>query len=282
MISIVIPVLNEENAIASTIAACKRIVEVSGNKDSEIIVVDDASEDRTPEIASGSDVKYIRHIANNGYGRSLKDGILAANNDIIVICDADGTYPVEKIPYMVELFGKGNDMVVGQRQWAHYKESFLKRTARKILKKIVEFAANKSISDINSGLRVFSKKEIIRYFPDLCNTFSFTTSLTLNYLLTERTIAYLPAEYQKRKGKTKVRIIKDSWITLRFVFRALKKYKPAKIWLLALLMLTVVGFACTVISLLWFPFNMALFVVCTVLFLLTVMLLIVILHQRKT
>jgi polyisoprenyl-phosphate glycosyltransferase len=282
MISIIIPVLNEENAIASTVAGCKKVIEIAGNSHSEIIVVDDASDDKTPEIAKSSGVKYIRHSENKGYGRSLKDGILVANNDIIIICDADGTYPLEKIPEMLELFGKGNNMVIGQRQWTLFKESFFKKIARNNLKKLAEFTTSKKIQDVNSGLRVFSRKEIIEYLPELCETFSFTTSLTLHYLFNDRSVAYLPVEYRKRSGKTKVRMLKDSLVTIKFIMLALKKYALLRLWVILLLPLFFLGFIAAIFSLLWFPENFPVLMISILFFSLTILLLIVILQKRKS
>ena len=72
-------------------------------------------------------------------------------------------------------------MVVGAREGKNYSESIKKGALRFILKYLVEFTAGRRIPDINSGLRVFSRSAVMQYFPHLCDTFSFTTSLTLAY-----------------------------------------------------------------------------------------------------
>ncbi len=232
MVSIIIPSYNEEECIQNTINKCKEQLIKIGNEKSEIIVIDDGSIDNTYLRSFESGVKTIRHPHNIGYGKALKDGILASKNDLIIIADADGTYPIEIIPELLIMYQKGYNMVVGARSGKHYNESFLKRFNRKLLKFLVEFTAGRKIDDINSGLRIFSKSEIIPYFDTLCNTFSFTTSLTLAYMMTGKFVGYLPINYSKRIGKTKVRLFRDALRTFQFILEAILYYNPIKIFLL--------------------------------------------------
>jgi polyisoprenyl-phosphate glycosyltransferase len=230
MISIIIPAYNEEKAIVDTIKRCKKVLE---NYDgSEIIIVDDCSKDKTYELISAEDVNIIKHPHNIGYGKSLKDGILLAKNDTIAISDADGTYPIEDIPILEKEFRKGFDMVVGARQGSFYDESFKKMVLRKILKYLVEFAAGRKIKDINSGLRVFSKETIVQYFNKLCNTYSFSTSMTLAYMMNGKFVSYVPIKYKKRIGSSKVKIFRDSLRTMQFIIEAIMFYNPIKIFIL--------------------------------------------------
>ncbi len=241
MFSIVIPAYNEENAIEDTVVRCKNIIEKYGDSSSEIIVVDDSSSDGTYEKSKSLEVIVLRHPHNIGYGRSLKDGILKSSNDIIIITDADGTYPIESIPDLLEEYKKGFDMVVGARQGKNYHESFFKKRFRWILRFLVEFTAGRKIPDINSGLRIFSKSEITNFFDTLCDTFSFTTSLTLAYMMKGKFVKYIPIEYEKRIGKTKVKLFKDSTRTLQFIVEAILYYNPIKIFLVFDYILIIIG-----------------------------------------
>jgi len=231
MFSIVIPAFNEENAIEDTISRCKNIISKYGDGKSEIIVVDDSSSDQTFEMAKKTGVIVLKHPHNIGYGRSLKDGILKSSNDKIIITDADGTYPIESIPELLNEFDEGFDMVVGARQGKHYHESFFKKRFRWLLRLLVEFTAGRKIPDINSGLRVFRKKDIVPFFDTLCDTFSFTTSMTLAYMMKGKFVQYIPIEYEKRVGETKVKLFKDSTRTLQFIVEAILYYNPIKIFI---------------------------------------------------
>lgn len=242
MISIVIPAYNEQDSIASTIKEITSVLE-SSDKDYEIVVVDDGSRDNTGAEAKNAGAKVVRNPHNVGYGLSLKRGILAAKHDTILITDADLTYPANHIPDLIKLYKDGEfDMVVGQRTGEHYRESALKAPMRAILKFLVEFTAGRHIPDINSGMRIFNRNTVKEHFSRLCDTFSFTTSMTLAYMMTGRFVTYMPIEYNERVGRSKVRLFRDSLRTLQYIIEAAVYYNPLKIFVLMMFMLMVLSF----------------------------------------
>jgi glycosyltransferase involved in cell wall biosynthesis len=232
MISVIIPALNERNAIVETINRVNAVLAGAQLTPFEIVVVDDGSSDDTGQLAEQAGARVLRHPHNIGYGRSLKDGILAATYDTIVISDADGSYPLEAIPSLVERFNQGFDMVVGARTGPNYRESMLKSPLRAVLKMIVEFTANREIPDINSGLRVFRKQVAAGYFDHVSNLFSFTTSLTLAYMMNSKFVDYINIGYNERIGRSKVHLFRDSLRTLQYVLEAATYYNPLKIFVL--------------------------------------------------
>ena len=232
MISVVIPALNEKDAIADTVLRAQAVLKRAGMKDFEIVVVDDGSSDDTGDRAIAAGARVVRHPHNVGYGRSLKDGILAARFDVVVITDADGTYPLEASPQLLEKFNDGFDMIGGARQGKHYRQSALKMPLRSLLRGIVEFTAGRSIPDINSGLRVFRRSTVVQYFDHLCDTFSFTTSMTLGYMMTGRFVGYVAIDYHERVGSSKVRLFRDSLKTLQYVIESAIYYNPLPMFLL--------------------------------------------------
>lgn len=245
MITVVIPAYNEENAISDTIESVSSIL-LKSYAEIEIIVVDDGSLDATSERALRTGASVIRHPQNVGYGRSLKSGIAAAKYDTIVIIDADMTYPAESIPRLIEELDKGFDMVVGARTGFHYSGSMFKGPLRSVLKAVVQFVAGRKVPDANSGLRVFHKSTILGYLDHLCDTFSFTTSQTLGYMLTGRFVAYVPIDYHKRVGSTKVKLFMDSFRTLQYILQTAMYYNPMKIFVLFSMVcigLSFIGFA---------------------------------------
>lgn len=231
MISIVIPALNEQEAIVGTVEAARQVCAQAGWDGYEIIVVDDGSSDRTGELAAAAGAKVLRHPSTSGYGRSLKDGIAIAHNDLIAISDADGTYPLDRLPQLMERINAGFDMAVGARTGQEYRESAVKVPLRLILRGLVEFTAGRRIPDINSGLRIFRRKTAMPFFSHLCNTFSFTTSMTLAYLMNGLYIAYVEIPYYRRVGSTKVRLFKDSLATMQYIVQAILYYNPIKLFI---------------------------------------------------
>ena len=235
MVSIVIPAYNEEDVIAETVNSILRAFEKAGKEKPEIIVIDDCSTDQTSAICQTLDVVALKNPVNVGYGFSLKRGINKASNDTIVITDADGTYPIDQIPALLDIYNQGFDMVVGARQGSHYEQSFMKKQLRYFLKSLVEYTTNNTIPDINSGLRIFSQKESQKILYQLSNAFSFTTSITLVYMLNHKFVTYIPIPYEKRVGNSKVRIVRDIFRTLQYIFEIILYYNPVKIYILLLL-----------------------------------------------
>ena len=231
-ISIIIPAYNEAGAIHDTV---RRVLEVCGKlaRPYEIIVVDDGSTDGTGEAASRAGAKVIINPANGGYGLSLQRGIKQAQYPLIAITDADGTYPVEELPGFLRGIDKGFDMVVGARQGEVFEGSVVKSFSRKVFKWLAEYVAGQRIPDINSGLRIFRKDLALRYLPETCLGFSFTTSLTLVFMLQGHFVQYVPISYSARIGKTKVRHFRDALRTLQIMTQIILRYNPIKLFLLA-------------------------------------------------
>lgn len=235
-LSIVLPAYNEEGAIGPVVEALKAL-----GLNAEIVVVDDGSTDATARIAAEHGATVVRRPGNGGYGRSVKSGVAHAKHDVIVVTDADGTYPIDKIPALLAEFEKGFDMVVGARQGEAYRESFLKSLLRGVLKLIVEFATGRKIPDVNSGLRVFRASTAKPYFPDICDGFSFTTTITLVYLLTHKAVSYVPISYSKRIGRSKVKMLRDTLRTFQYITECIVRYNPLKIFLSLVIVELIVG-----------------------------------------
>jgi glycosyltransferase involved in cell wall biosynthesis len=195
-----------------------------------LIVVDDGSTDATAARAEAAGARVIRHAGNRGYGAALKTGILAARGAIVVITDADGTYPNERIPEIVGLM-RDNDMVVGARTGANVSIPLARRPAKWVLGKLANYLSESRIPDLNSGLRAFRRETAIRYFPILPRKFSFTTTITLAMLVNDHAVAFLPVDYHSRRGRSKIRPIPDTLNFLALIIRTVLYFRPLKIFL---------------------------------------------------
>ncbi len=236
-ISVVIPAFNEETVLARVVTQLREVLG-RAQIDHEILVVVDGATDNTESVAQEVADTVVTHPMNMGYGRSLKTGIAAAQHDLIVITDADGTYPIERIPDLVAL-SEHFDMVVGARTGTVYQGGSVKRVGRIIFRWLSEFATGQCIPDINSGLRVFRRRQILQFFPLISSGFSFTTTSTLVYLLNGMFVHYLPIEYHKRQGESKVRHVRDSLRALQIIIEAILRCNPIKAFLLLIVPLLV-------------------------------------------
>ena len=231
MISVIVPAYNEEKSVKKTIEEIQKVLKKNHlEKGSEIIIVNDGSSDKTKEVSLKCGVKVIDNPSNMGYGYSLKKGIEEAKNEIIVITDADNTYPFTSVVEMLKKKEEGFDLVIGARTGKYYRQSVFKNFLRRLLKMLVQIVSGKKIKDINSGLRVFDKSTVTKYFSRLCNTFSFTTSQTLAYLMNDKFVTYVDIPYRKREGKSKIRLIRDSLKSLKYILEACIYYNPLKIF----------------------------------------------------
>ena len=127
-----------------------------------------------------------------------------------------------------------------------------------MFKSLSEFTTGRHIPDINSGFRVFRRSEVIPFYPNISSGFSFTTTVTLAYMLNDLTVHYMPIPYHRRTGSSKVRYFRDTLRSLQIIVEAILQYNPLKIFLLmafSFLLLTVllagsaIGFSSTVIGL---------------------------------
>ncbi|MCK4619109.1 MAG: glycosyltransferase family 2 protein [Desulfobacterales bacterium] len=242
-ISIVIPVYNEEKeSLSNTISQLFRI---SWPGNMEIIVVDDGSDEKVKdlEISSMDRIKIIRHKRNRGYGAALKTGISNSCNECIVITDADGTYPNERIPELVAIFEKGNfDMVVGARVGRNVKIPLIRKPAKWFITKLASYLTDTKIPDINSGLRVMKKNVVEKYLNILPDGFSFTSTITLAMLTNSYRVKYVPIDYFERKGKSKIRPFHDTLNFIQLIIRTVMYFNPLKIFVPLSLSLVLLAF----------------------------------------
>jgi len=114
VISVVIPALNEEGVVGKTVRSVPVDELKARGFDVEILVVDNASEDNTANEAREAGARVVRE-DNRGYGNAYKRGFREARGDILVMGDADLTYPFEMIPEFVDEIMRGYDFVIGDR-----------------------------------------------------------------------------------------------------------------------------------------------------------------------
>ncbi|MCL4488413.1 MAG: glycosyltransferase family 2 protein [Chloroflexi bacterium] len=235
-ISIIVPAFNEQESIGDVLNGLRDWCDRG-----EVIVVDDASTDRTAEIAKQAGVRVIKHLHNKGYGAALKTGIRAAAGDIIVMMDGDGQHSGTQIQPLLDAFGD-NDMVVGARAKGS-DAPLVRRPGKWILTKVANYLAETQIPDLNSGLRIFRRDIAMRFLHILPNGFSFTTTLTLAMFKEGYNVAYVPITTRPRVGTSTVNPVPHGLSTIMLIIRIIALFDPLKVFLPASVCLFLIGAA---------------------------------------
>jgi glycosyltransferase involved in cell wall biosynthesis len=227
--SIIIPSYNEEKAINKVIADLRKHLPKK-EYDYEIIVINDGSTDQTRQILEKiEDIKIINHPFNQGYGTSLKDGIRAAKNEIIVMLDGDDTYPIEQIPKFLK-FTNDYSMVSGARTGNNIQIPFVRRPGKFIINQLANFLIGQKIPDLNCGLRVIKKSNVTEFFYLLPNRFSFTITHLLACLSNGYPVKFIKIDYFKRKGKSSLKP-SNFFLFIGLIIRIIMYFNPLKFFL---------------------------------------------------
>lgn len=160
-IFIVIAAFNEESVIDKVINEIKKLGYTN------IIVVDDGSNDKTFQKAKKTSVLVFRHFINRGKGAAIKTGIKAAEKmgaDIIVTLDADGQHNPENLNKMVESLFQGYDVVLGSRITNHQFMPITRIIFNMTANLIIFILYGLWVNDSQSGFRVYSKKAFTKIY----------------------------------------------------------------------------------------------------------------------
>ncbi|MGK0218017.1 MAG: glycosyltransferase involved in cell wall biosynthesis [Planctomycetota bacterium] len=241
-VTLVVPAYDEENGIEGVV---ERLAALELGVPFELLVVNDGSEDATGERLEELSKRFpvlrvIEHPINRGYGAALKTGFAAAKHDVVVITDADGTYPEDRIKDLLARIDDGAEMAIGARIGANVHIPLIRRPAKNVLRLLASYLAGRKIPDLNSGLRAFRRELVMKYVPVLPNGFSFTTTITLASITNNHRVDYIKIDYAPRSGRSKIKPIRDTLgftaLIIRTVvyFNPLKVFYPAALSLLAL------------------------------------------------
>ena len=231
-VTIVVPVYNEEKGVQGVL---ERLAKLDLGAPTEILAVNDGSEDGTAAAlravaAKLSNLRVVTHAANQGYGAALKTGFAYAKHRVVVITDADGTYPEDRIVDLLRCIDDGAEMAVGARLGEDVHIPISRRPAKAFLRRLASFLAGTPIPDLNSGLRAFRRELVLTYRPILPQGFSFTTTITLAALTNGHRVDYVSVNYAQRHGRSKIRPIRDTLGFTALILRTVLYFNPLKVF----------------------------------------------------
>jgi glycosyltransferase involved in cell wall biosynthesis len=231
-ISIILPALNEGGIVGKTIKEIPLEKLRALGLEPEVIVVDNGSEDKTAEEAKDAGAKVVFE-KEKGYGAAYLRGFQEAKGDIIVIADADGTYPLEIIPEFITplIYGK-KDFVIGSRLRGKIfpgAMSFLHRyIGNPLLTFLLNLFFNIGVSDVHCGMRAFTR-EALQRMNLKTKGMEFASEMIIEAKRKNLRVTEIPIEYRRRGGgMKKLSSFKDGWRHLRVMML----YSPTILFLI--------------------------------------------------
>lgn len=236
LLSIVVPVFNEEAAIDAMIdrlVATKRVLmEQRQVRDVEILIVDDGSTDRTAErIKAHAGVQLVQHGENRGYGAALKTGFQRAQGQYVAFLDADASYRPESIPDLLErLRQERADLVIGSRMMTRDNGMpAVRRLGNWLFAKMLGWLVGRRVTDSASGLRMFRREIVSRLLP-LPDSLSLTPAMSARAFHEGLKTIEVPIPYDVRAGRSKLRIVRDGLRFFSSILTVSRLYNPLKLF----------------------------------------------------
>ena len=228
-VSLIVPVYNEAEGLRAFLEDIQRVIE-SVSFPVEVVLVDDGSDDATPEILRGQPYPVHRHDTNRGYGAAIKTGLEYSRHEAVVMIDSDGTYRLEEILAVIRHLDE-YDMVVGARLGPNARVPWTRRPAKWLIRQFAAWMVRRPIPDLNSGLRAVRRAPLEKIQQLLPDGFSLTTTITVAFLSMGKRVYFHPIQYQKRAGKSKFHPVRDTWNMILVILRTVVLLRPLNVFL---------------------------------------------------
>jgi hypothetical protein len=135
---------------------------------------------------------------------------------------------------------QGYDTVIGMRDSGSFQYSY-RMPGKKFLHGLAGYLVGERPPDVNSGLRIFRRKDALSYLPLLPNGFSFTTTITLAMLKDGYELGWVPIHVEKRQGRRSSVSLRDGFNTMLLIIRIATLFNPLKIFVPVSLLLFLLG-----------------------------------------
>lgn len=211
---VVVPAFNEESVVGEVIHGLL-------GSFANVICIDDASSDRTHEVALSAGATVLRHVVNLGQGASLQTGIdyaLSVGAEIVVTFDSDGQHRVEDALRLVERISQGDvDVALGSRFLERGTNfSWQKRAVLRLATAFGNLTSRIHLTDAHNGLRAFTRDAASRihiYQNRMAHASEIVSQISqLQLRYAEVPVQVLYTDYSRAKGQSvwnSVNILRD-------------------------------------------------------------------------
>jgi glycosyltransferase involved in cell wall biosynthesis len=196
---VIIPCLDEEQAIGQLVAALRRNLDVGDR----VIVVDNGSRDRTAEVASAAGAEVVSE-PHRGYGRACLAGVRAAGDGVAVFLDGDGADPPEDLTRVVAPIRAGAaDLVVGSRRDREPGSmTAAQRFGNRLATSLIGLIGGARVTDLGP-MRAIRVDRLLALDPGAL-TYGWSTEMTVKALRAGYRYVEIPVGHRRRIGVSKV------------------------------------------------------------------------------
>lgn len=228
MISIVIPVLNEEQILATTVDRVHEYLESRGLAH-EIIVVSNGSTDRTGAIGEelARKLSWMRfyHLAERGAGRAFVHAVREARGSKIITLDADLSSDINFLDYANHLLDFG-DMVLGSKTMGRQRRSPVRVVGSQLYILFTQIFFNLTLSDYSIGCKAFQRAAILPALDSLDPWTGYILDLALYLNQTERKIVQVGIDCDDNR-ESRFNILHEGIYRYNHLFRCWRRMKRA-------------------------------------------------------
>ena len=245
-VSVVIPTLNEEEAIGKVIDECNEVINEIKKKDKsinfEIVVVDGNSHDKTREIARKKGARVIIE-ERKGKGIAMQTAFKKINSDYLIMLDGDGSYDPSDIPKFLEYLKTGrSEIVIGRRIFQKKAITTLNKFGNWIIRSLIQKLYGIPVHDPCSGYWGFKKSAYKNLIDIPSKGFDLEVVLLINAKNSGFSIKEIPTQYSPRIGETKLSPFRDGMVIVGAIVRLLRDYNPILLFGSIGLAFLIVGF----------------------------------------
>src|SRR5919197_310988 len=228
-ISVVIPCLNEEEAVGEVVDLAFEGIRRSGRA-GEVIVVDNGSTDRSAAIAAEHGAIVVAEPIR-GYGSSYLTGLEYARGRFVVMADAGGSYPLEQLPLFVERLENGADLAIGSRFQGEIHRGAMPWSNRylgnPLLTGLLNVLFGVKVSDAHCGMRAL-RRDVVPVLDLHSTGMEFASEMVFKAFRRGLTVREVPIDYLPRAGESKLNRFGDAWRHVRLMLL----YSPSWLYLL--------------------------------------------------
>ncbi len=210
LLSVVVPMFNEEPTIGNIISRLKTVLKKAGLR-YEIIVVDDCSVDNSLEVAKKHHVNLYTLKQNMGKGYALRVGFAKAKGDIIATIDSDGSHRPEELPLLLVPLLRGEaDLVIGSRfSTPTMATSRRNQAGNRLFNSLIRLLTGNPIVDSQSGYRVMTSR-VLRSMYLISNEYQIETEMLVKTVRHGFRVREVPITFEQRTyGRSQIDPIVD-------------------------------------------------------------------------